>query len=77
MGTLQIISILLFIFCSCANNSENQKVGISSPDGIIELLLNSSPDKLTYSVKYNCKELIFKSALGFIFKNMIPLDENY
>ena len=61
---------------SCTHKNVDQIIHIESPNKLIQVTFNNLNSKPTYSVKFRKKDLITKSAMGFEFKNMQPIDSN-
>jgi len=70
------IGVIIMAITGCNRQSGNQSLSVKSPDGKVVVVFDNSDSKLSYSVRYDEKELIAKSAMGFNFKEMAPLDSH-
>lgn len=72
------IILLLLIFCitSCESKKVNQSIKVSSPNKKVSMTFDNLDSTPFYSVRYDGKPLIAKSALGFEFKDMEAIKDN-
>lgn len=74
---IRIFSIfLLLVFFSPGNKHDETKLSVKSPDGNIEVLFWIQDGNPYYSLNWKNKQLIQKSALGYILQDNDTLSDN-
>lgn len=76
MKKILFIGGLIIAITACNLQDKKQILEVKSPDNKTILTFDNSDSKLSYSIKYNEKELIAKSAMGFEFEQMESLESN-
>ena len=76
MKRILFIGFLILTMAACKQQVKKQIIKVTSPDKKTILTFDNSVSKLFYSIKYNEKELIAKSAMGIEFEQMEPLESN-
>lgn len=71
-----ILLWILFCIASCKSEVVEQAIKVSSPNKKISITFDNLDSKPFYSISYDGKPLISKSAMGFEFKDMEAISEN-
>lgn len=76
MKTPFLILATLLLLTSCSKK-ETTNVSLTSPNNSIELVFDVANTEAFYEIKFNNKQVINKSKLGFEFKNQPALTNNF
>lgn len=72
----RVVWIIVAYFLVYCSKKEIHSVHISSPNENIEVKFSTINQEVFYDVKFNNKQIINASKLGFRFKNQEPLSDN-